>query len=381
MKSPMSTQSRSSHWIAAIISLCALLVASEGQAAQLHLLIFGEMSDPGIEGSVMRDRNSIYSAFQTNITDAELVVGGDYQTDGPPDGKLTPEWILNSIREQPVRPEDTIVVYFAGHGAFDEQRGQYMSTPGGQLLRSKVVTAMQDRKVRLAVLITDTCSVRLDLTDKQVADVAVVTETSPAFVSLFFERSGLIDMSASSPGEVSMGDDIDGGYFTSSFCRFLRANNEQRLTWTTLRDGVQSKVDDVFSQKQPRGVSNPLNGELQFTQTITAKFDLDGDRSSNPDNPNPKGPRFGVRVVELQGGGLEIKKVEADAPASRCRLQGTQNTGSLEIGDVIVSINGQEMKNEQDFIKAVDSSPRLMQMVVVDHAAGKRLNLETTLAY
>jgi S1-C subfamily serine protease len=73
-------------------------------------------------------------------------------------------------------------------------------------------------------------------------------------------------------------------------------------------------------------------------------------------------PRFGVQIAQDQqrdrlgvDDGALILKVVPNSPAARAGLRGTtrDRRGGIQLGDVIVAVNGQPVHNGQDFLKAL----------------------------
>ena len=77
-------------------------------------------------------------------------------------GECRPDLILWRIAALRPGPDDAVVVFFSGHGAFDDQEDQYFKFPrlGPQtfLTRRQVREAIKAKGTRLGVLITDCCN-------------------------------------------------------------------------------------------------------------------------------------------------------------------------------------------------------------------------------
>ena len=95
----------------------------------------------------------------------------------------------------------------------------------------------------------------------------------------------------------------------------------------------------------------------------------------------PKGTRFGVSAVENGGDGVRVTNVRSGYPGSRGTRIQTGETFSIEVGDVLLSINGQDLHSTGDFVSAVGTSPREMQYTVRDNRTGTVFRMKTNLRY
>ncbi len=274
MQIPPSDSIKRLGWAIAFLLPSVSLFADD--SPNVHLLIFGNTRDKAISQSVSVDKNYVYTTFSGHFAEGELVVGGSYQNQ-PPDGIESRDWILEQVRTHSLEPQDTLVVYFSGLGGIDNDVGNHLMTASGPLLRHDLIEAMQSRGVRLAVLITDGCTIRRHLVDTAASSVFFTEVTSPLFDSLYFQSEGFVDLSALSPDEVAMGDDDDGGYLTRALCGFLRQNHQQRLTWRDVKDDVQDRIDKLFAELHPKGVRHSVDDNVLFTQTIAARLEVTPD--------------------------------------------------------------------------------------------------------
>jgi hypothetical protein len=202
------------------------------------------------------------------------------------------------------------------------------------------------------------------------------------FASLCFEPEGFVDMSGSSPGEFAMGANDIGGYFTAELCNFLEENRDSRSDWDSVFLEVRPEVENLFQARHPDGYPGP-GGVRQYTQTIDARF-MPAATAAQPGTGPPgvqqMGPRFGVRAIN-DPRGVRITEVVAGSPATRCSLVSQPDAvGSLEVGDIIVEINGQPIRNEQDYANAVDNSSQNMRFTIINAKDNSYLELDVLLA-
>src|SRR5262249_3775900 len=136
--------------------------------------------------------------------------------------------ILSYIANLPSTPNDTLFVFYGGHGALTADKGHCLALTNAAsvqekyLARSEVLKAMEARKPALQVLITDCCA---DIKPHVVpnADTAAPLKEGSWLVvqNLFMQHQGVVDINSCSPGELAVGfagvDKKYGGVFTRCF--------------------------------------------------------------------------------------------------------------------------------------------------------------------
>jgi predicted metalloprotease with PDZ domain len=204
--------------------------------------------------------------------------------------------------------------------------------------------------------------------------------TAPAFLALLFQVRGVIDLTSSQKGEYSAvgPEPRDGSLFTTALYKFLNQNRERQLTWPTVFAAVKDRAADQFKSQYPNGIEN------QFTQTAYA-FQLKAAPVEPPPPPPLQGggpgntSRLGVLATEQPGGGVRVVEVWAGYPGTQSRVRETGERLNLEPGDVILAINGQAIRNLQDYVTLVKNSPPEIDLRVRDQRTGQQVNLRTTL--
>jgi hypothetical protein len=272
--------------------------------------------------------------------------------------------VLEKIAATTVRPDDALVVYYSGHGAYNEKLGHFFSLAGGKenLTRSSVVEAIRRKNPRLGVLISDCCYSYFPV-ERYTPSVYQTRsdETSPLFARLFLETKGFVDITSSEEGQVSMchRHPVAGSLFTAALRQVLADNRQGRLSWGEVFDKVKPITARGFSELFPEGTEVPGRGfqtRLQRTQTPYA-FSLPGRPAQNGRGGQPRGPRLGAAAVGQAGGGVRVVRVLPDSPAGRA---------GLRVDDVILRINGQPIRNSRDYSDAVDASNRQMEITIRD---------------
>jgi Caspase domain len=167
------------------------------------------------------------------------------------------EAILSYYRGLKVDREDVLFFYYAGHGATDPKKGQFLAlqdlaTP--PLIRSELRKAMQQHHPGLIVIMTDCCSTSFTLgkTRRIVPDKGTAAEVDPLLRCLLFQSRGVIDITAAS-GDASFGDDHEGGIFTRTFGKMVdegisRADTDGDgfVSWPEFFAKLQTRTQGVF---------------------------------------------------------------------------------------------------------------------------------------
>ena len=133
--------------------------------------------------------------------------------------------------------------------------------------------------------------------------------------------------------------------------------NQQNLSWQAVSKLLTVKVNTLFKVAVPKGW-DASNGEKQMTQT----------------------PRF-YSLAKTPGGLAQPVKPERKPiqnPEQR-QTRWSAATYRPEVGDMILEINGQPIRNFDDYYRAVKSSPQTMTFVLGEARSGKKFLLRTQL--
>ncbi|MDR0327120.1 MAG: caspase family protein, partial [Planctomycetaceae bacterium] len=320
----------------------------------IHVVIAAD-GRAGFGANMVADYKNMERLFKENVPKSRL-----HLIAMEPD-EITPDKILQTIRQIEIADEDTLVFYYSGHAAHNAgSGGQFFQLKEGngsaaELQRRTLLATLKEKKLRLTVLLTDCCNIEQKASDvsKEVSPAAVPPEKmSPIFESLFIKPTGTVDITSSKRGEASFVDSTEkkrGSCFTYPLVALLEKHRtNESMTWTDFVAELKTDVQKAFLDSHPGGFKfdPPLNGIIvQKTQTIEVYGTLPG--TAEPLPVAHQGPRFGVRAVSHPGGGVRITEVVPNAPGRRA---------GFEIGDVILDINGTPIRNEQDYSKAIDDS-------------------------
>ena len=416
--------------IRSLVILLLCLTSARADSPRIYVLAVGDTSEKsGLSFSTGPDLQYLFDAFYVNVPGGQLVTYNNPMADFA-DGSsinLPNPWegpdlrwdlvdmkskILRAIDNCPAGPNDTVVVFFTGHGAYDDN-GHFLVMPDGEnrLYRKTILGRIARKNPRLAVLITDSCNLQFPagMRPGPAARLIPPERISPLFDSLFIRSRGVVDLNSSSEGEISVGA-IGGGLLTlslaymgnqpnfKSYPGFTRpqrssfdtpsetkipsidhsmameeyfgslsehgmhgnfdpnqppfgimfAYSEQRLNWETVGKLLKTKVDTLFKAVSPKGWDTDEG--KQITQT----------------------PRF-YSLPKTEGGSSQVIVHEQK------QRRWSRPTYRPETGDHIVEINGRPIRNLGDYIREVKSSPTTMNFKLWEARTGKTFLMRTQL--
>lgn len=158
-----------------------------------------------------------------------------------------------------VRGVDTLFVSYCGHGTQHQDGKHEFAMSNGSILRSDLRTYLLTAGARLSVLHSDTCS-------SYPGQVAFPARNVPAkwkgFEALFFDTSGLVDITAARPGEFAWSTS-EGGFFSRTFTRLLcedfdnlDTDSDGTLTWKEFFGKVRAETDKLFDEVKANSSPN-----------------------------------------------------------------------------------------------------------------------------
>lgn len=319
---------------------------NSGEPAKLYLIIVADTHARGIGQTVKADLASIDGLFRGYIP-ARLL-----RVTTLSDDEVNPRNILRAIGRQGSQGltagRDTLVVYYSGHGDYNQRAGDHvMTTSGGDVyMRRDVQVAANQLRPRVTVIFSDACSVLVTGLPTAPGFPEPPEQIAPLFASLFFDLPpGVVPISATMKGQTA-GCNNNGGFFTFALCQYLQSESQHRLGWPTVLKEVNRAVRESHSDTH------------QTAYVI-------GAGSSDP------APRFGVTAQATprsrQMGGVEVTLVLNGYPGTAMKRQGDDGTYYLIPGrHIITHINGKRVGNYAEFVNAVRNSPRDMVVGVYD---------------
>lgn len=324
----------------------------EAQLEKIHVLLVID-TESDLTESVLKDKENMEELFRNNVPKNRYTIAVLEGKD------VTPGNVVEYFRDLKIGPNEGLVFYYSGHAATWKDHtlvfGHNKKTRvlGRKLRRQQLINAMRLKEPALMVVLTDCCSdpqadekrTGPGLTAGAPAPMEV-TEISPLFRSLFFQHRGIVDITAATL-DTSLGWDSLGGAFTIVLGNLLRKGpayfkpaDREFVTWKEffipLRDETNSIVEQYANAKKAKG-EKPLQ-----EKQVPKAFQL----ADEGEVPRPKW-RLGLQVFDNDGNGVLIKRVFPGTPAEKA---------GLEAGDVLVAIDGQPVKGEDDFANAIDGS-------------------------
>lgn len=360
------------------LGMCSVMVlwswlgphVAQGQeaTAHIHLVIVADTNDPDIGQSVASDLHKITDLFQGNVPRSHLQVT-TIQED-----EAIPERILTTTRKLQIQSgRDTVVLYYSGHGAFDQQSNDHVLQPSGRLLpHKKVREAIEGLQPRLAVLIADTCSIFLQRPVPAPA-FPPAERISPAFKSLFLDPTGWIDISSTKPGEKARCEN-KGGWFTWAFANYLHDNRSSSLRWPNVLHEVNRQVRREHREARQTAYIVERTGD----DNPTPSADLSGSHSQ------PGRLQFGITAdrtaKSAQLDGVEVLRVEPNSPATSLRGSDGKKYYLVPGRDVITHVNGSGVTTNAEVVAAVKGSAAKMVVRVYDTQTGTNADYDVDLS-
>ncbi|SRR5579883_562677 len=230
------------------------LAAAAGPAPELRkvhaLLVVDTMSSLAESVKVDGERMErlLYNNLPADRSEIRVLTGKDVSAEG----------ILAYYRTLKVTPNDALLFYYAGHGATDPEKGQFLALhelKAKPLIRGDLRRAMEQNRPGLIVIITDCCSDRHPLPGKMrriYEEEGRARAIQPVLRCLLYQSRGVVDITASS-GNAAFGDDHEGGIFTRSIDKLVRggienldADRDGFVSWPEFFARVQKETQGTF---------------------------------------------------------------------------------------------------------------------------------------
>ncbi|QDT16818.1 caspase family protein [Alienimonas californiensis] len=238
---------------------------------RLHVLAIADKFDKSIGVDCAADRLLFLGLIEDSVDNRLIEVEEFSERSARWKERMTAEHVLARIGSLKVAPHDSVLFYYSGHGAYTDRAGHLFHMPHGdtKLKRSTVLAALTKHNARLTVLLSDTCYTRWTGKEPGVAARVWNERTRPLMRSLFFESTGVVDVTSSEKDEFSMVyPNRAGSLFTGSLQRVVEANLDKPLTWQAVFQAVRTDTQRQFTHFNPGGVPNGAG--VQTTQTPLA---------------------------------------------------------------------------------------------------------------
>ncbi len=356
----MSKSSPSRFILLNIVSLIVFTSFSPNTwaATKISVLMVADTNDPHVREGLTMDLSLVKELFQANVPMNQL----DFQTISG--NNVSANGIVTAVNRLTVDQDDTLVFIYTGHGAFDTSSNEHYMTlmSDENLARSDIRKFLLSKNARTTVLISNSCSnfVQFDVNSPS---GELPQQITPLFDELFIKTTGLVDISATMPGEYGMTG--SGG---SVFIRGLNSalgSSQRRVSWTQIIYDINqsTKKDELYANAD---------------QTAYAVKPLPTAPAPNPArNPvhNAKQYWLGAYTSPNPGGGVIVTKTVDKSPATRIRHSQTNQVFYL-VGnrDIITHVNSQAVNTTQQFIDAIRASGKTATLTIYDRQTRKYEN-------
>ncbi len=273
--------------------------AATADAQTVHALLVIMDDDLDIAISVGQNRKRVRNFFdRLPGTKLEIYSAEDMRKAN----ELRPQHILDWIQRCPAGAQDTIFVYYSGHGYSDDlHKRHYLSlrlhNPAFSVRRSDLADALKKKPCRLKMLVTDACSNFLDTQlAASVKQYAALQSKAQLYAkNLFLQHEGFLDINAASPGHFALGSNDIGGFFTtalitSSFTAESDTNGDRFLSWKEVFAKCKTETENLFQQALPEIRSNP---------TVFLQMEEARQTTQVPHNYEPLPTRSGTTAPRL----------------------------------------------------------------------------------
>ncbi len=288
--------------ILTFIAVCGTTFSADAQKVHALLIILG--NDRNIRSSVEKNESSMQTLLRQVSKDCEVymtVMKSETETIGKithltlfnahatniteqKQGIISAKQVVQWLNDLSPNGEDTILIYYSGHGSMDAVSTHILNfdpeVTNDFVARNGLRNQLEQKSGRLKMLITDTCSNWVQ-TPPPIARVYTKVQSRERRYTknLFLEHSGLLDITAASPGKYAWGNDEIGGYFTvsliGSFTAETDTNQDRFLSWSEVFDATRSKTHTLFSKTTFRPIDQRKMKDIgQTTQTPTRNAPL-----------------------------------------------------------------------------------------------------------
>ena len=312
-----------------ILTLSAVLgITTTADAQKVHALLIILGNDANIETSVEKNENlmrtllmqvSRHCEVQMTVMKSNARLTGEVTEqilfdqnvesertlERQSAGIIEPREVAAWVRNLKPNPEDTILIYYSGHGGIDDFDTHILSFSTVRIMfaaRDKLREVLVAKPGRLKMLITDTCSNSIDIPSGVVVDFAEIQAKAQTYTKhLFLQHSGILDITAASPRERAWGNSNIGGYFThalnTSFTPAVDKDPDGLLSWKEVFEATRQKTKERFSEAWTGGI------EGAFSPNDKRKMRNDGQTTQTP--VAYELPILATGTIDIDGGGSE----------------------------------------------------------------------------
>jgi hypothetical protein len=248
--------------------------------SKLFAIIFAATEDASLGNSVKSSLSDLTALLTDNILAERLelrILGGN---------DCTVFNLINTLETLGSSPNDSLLIYYLGHGAYDPRfeatdpyGGHFLDLPEQDILRKTLWDHMDSTYARLRILVTDSCNVQSIAQDDALYEMRTQTRQvqirgATPIEWLMLGHRGRCDFGAASKGEFAWYSPDTGGWFTSKWISL----SGTEPSWTTVRDRVIPETRTLFENKKNELESNPAalspttRSQLQQQKTMSPQI-------------------------------------------------------------------------------------------------------------
>ncbi|HYV37318.1 MAG TPA: caspase family protein [Gemmataceae bacterium] len=204
---------------------------------------------------------------------------------------VTPEKIRAYFKKLPYNPKQALLFYYGGHGGTDKDKGHYLATSGGNILRSEIKNMMLNTGAQSAFIISDCCSDYVPFGNQPgggrslLLNASLLSFAQPSFelagmpesqqatggakansklfYDLFYKTEGVVDFTAATKGTVSWCNS-NGGYMTRVLAKALadstnapsQAVRPDAINWPSFFAKVKERTTATFNDIKSKAAAN-----------------------------------------------------------------------------------------------------------------------------
>lgn len=167
--------------------------------------------------------------------------------------QVTSANILRTLKDLSVKSDDLVLFYFTGHG-FNYQKSRWPSlfffTDDKSMDLETVISVISEKKPRFALVMADCCNVSPYKFRQGPGDRFFTYDYEPRnrmntdLDALFLKSTGILVISASSPGEFSWANE-NGGIFTNAFLDSFGPAYGSKHSWQDLLRVLSYKTQGI----------------------------------------------------------------------------------------------------------------------------------------
>jgi len=236
--------------LAMIVVFSVLTPLADAQIPTVYALLAIADADPSIGRAVVIDQKRV----EDMLVQLQTICPVEKRVLLSSNGELKSNLLLQWLQEIQPESNDTLFIYYSGHGGMDRNQRTFLYLQDGVFMRSKLVDAVKGAKdSRLQLIITDCCSNGPEPPKEVVTPRPVPSKK--ALMNLFLEHEGLLHITAASEKEYSWCSPRQGGWFTraliDAFDDSSDTNGDGFVSWEEVFSIARADTQKRFEQVQP----------------------------------------------------------------------------------------------------------------------------------